>query len=173
MKRGLLIRSMVSVLALPVMVTGVLPAWIIHTRGYAIGAGLPMPLNVIVAVVGIAIAGIGLFLAAGAMRRFSTEGEGTLAPWDPPRKLVVRGTYRYVRNPMISGVLGILLGEAFFFSSMAIFKWFVFFTILNAIYMPLSEEPRLAARFGHDYLEYKCHVARWLPRLTPWHPDTK
>src|SRR5580700_10511116 len=155
MKPGLLIRSIVSVLALPVMVTGALPVWLIRTRGYAIGAGLPMPLNVIVAAIGIAIAAIGLFLAAGAMRRFSTEGEGTPAPWDPPRKLVVRGTYRYVRNPMISGVLGILLGEAIFFGSMAIFKWFVFAAILNAIYMPLSEEPGLAARFGDDYLEYK------------------
>src|SRR2546423_1879810 len=99
MKPGLLIRSVVSVLALPVMVTGVLPAWLLSTRGYAIGAGLPMPLNLVVAAIGIVVAAIGLFLAAGAMRRFSTEGEGTLAPWDPPRKLVLRGTYRYVRNP--------------------------------------------------------------------------
>lgn len=173
MKRGLLVRSIISVLALPVMVTGVLPALVIYARGYAIGAGLPMPLNVIVATIGIAIAAIGLFLAADAMRRFSAEGEGTLAPWDPPRKLVVRGTYRYVRNPMISGVLGILLGEAIFFGSIAIFKWFVFAAILNAIYMPLSEEPGLAARFGDDYLEYKRHVPRWIPRLTPWRPDAK
>ena len=173
MKPGLLIRSILSVLALPVMVTGALPAWMIHTRGYAIGAGLPMPLNFIVAVIGLAIAVIGLVLAAGAMRRFSTEGEGTLAPWDPPRKLVVRGTYRYVRNPMISGVLGILLGEAIFFGSTAIFKWFVFFAILNAIYMPLWEEPGLTARFGDDYLIYKRYVPRWIPRLTPWHPDAR
>ena len=173
MKRGLLIRSIVSVLALPMMVTGVLPALLLRTGGYAIGAGLPMPLKVIVAAIGIAIAAMGLFLAAGAMRRFSTEGGGTLAPWDPPRKLVVRGTYRYVRNPMISGVLGILLGEAIFFGSRPIFMWFVFAGVLNAIYMPLSEEPGLAARFGDDYLVYKRHVPRWIPRLRPSHPDAK
>jgi protein-S-isoprenylcysteine O-methyltransferase Ste14 len=84
--------------------------------------------------------------AATGPSAFSVEGEGTLAPWDPPRKLVVRGTYRYVRNPMISGVLGILLGEAIFFGSMPIFKWFVFFAVLSAIYMPLSEEPGRSPR---------------------------
>jgi len=102
---------------------------------------------------------------------FSTDGDGTLAPWDPPRKLVVKGIYRNVRNPMISGVLSILAGEAIFFGSMAIFEWFVFFVVLNAIYIPLSEEPMLAARFGEDYLSYKSHVPRWIPRLTPWQPD--
>ena len=173
MRSGLLIRSLVSVLALPVMVTGALPAYIIRTRGYAIGAGLPMPLNVIVAAVGIAVMATGLFLAAGSMMRFFSEGDGTLAPWDPPRKLVVRGMYRYVRNPMISGVLGILLGEAIFFGSLAIIEWFIFFAALNAIYMPLSEEPGLVARFGDDYLEYKRHVPRWLPRLTPWQGDAR
>jgi len=168
MKPGLLIRSVISVLALPVMVAGVLPVWLVSTRGAAIGAGLPMPLNLIAAAIGLAFGATGLILAAGAIRRFSTEGQGTLAPWDPPRKLVVRGIYRYVRNPMISGVLSILAGEAIFFGSMAIFKWFVFFAVLNAIYMPLWEEPGLAARFGQDYLSYKNHVPRWIPRLTPW-----
>ena len=99
MKKGLAIRSIVSVVALAVMVTGVLPAWLISTRGYAIGAGLPLPLNIIVAALGVAIAVLGLLFAAGSMRRFFSDGDGTLAPWDPPRKLVVRGPYRYVRNP--------------------------------------------------------------------------
>jgi protein-S-isoprenylcysteine O-methyltransferase Ste14 len=60
--------------------------------------------NLIVAATGLTFATLRLFLAVGAIRKFSTEGEGTLAPWDPPRKLLVRGCYRYVRNPMISGV---------------------------------------------------------------------
>jgi protein-S-isoprenylcysteine O-methyltransferase Ste14 len=170
MKTGLVIRSAISVLALPVMVAGVLPGWLLLTRGGAIGAGLPKPINLIIAATGLTLTTLGLFLAAGAIRRFSTEGKGTLAPWDPPRRLVVRGTYRYVRNPMISGVLSILAGEAIFFGSMPIFEWFVFFAVLNAIYIPLIEEPMLVGRFGHDYLSYQKHVPRWLPRLTPWNP---
>jgi len=168
MKPGLLIRSVISVLALPVMVAGMVPGWLLSIRGVAIGAGLPVPLNLVVAATGLAFTAAGLSLAAGTIRMFSTEGKGTLAPWDPPRKLVVRGIYRYVRNPMISGVLSILAGEAIFFGSIAIFKWFVFFAVLNAIYMPMWEERGLAARFGQDYLSYKNHVPRWIPRLTPW-----
>jgi len=171
MKPGLLIRSVISVFALPVMVAGVLPGWLLSTRGIAIGAGLPIPLNLVAAAIGLAIIALGLWLAAGTIRMFTTDGDGTLAPWDPPRKLVVKGIYRNVRNPMISGVLSILAGEAIFFGSMAIFEWFVFFAVLNAIYIPLSEEPMLAARFGQDYLSYKSHVPRWIPRLTPWQPD--
>jgi protein-S-isoprenylcysteine O-methyltransferase Ste14 len=170
MKTGLVIRSVISVLALPVMVAGVLPGWLLLTRGGAIGASLPKPINLIMAAAGLTLTTLGLFLAVGAIRRFSTEGEGTLAPWDPPRRLVVRGTYRYVRHPMISGVLIILAGEAIFFGSMPIFEWFVFFAVLNAIYIPFIEEPMLVGRFGHDYLSYQKHVPRWLPRLTPWNP---
>ena len=173
MKTSLAVRSIISVLALPVMVTGVLPAWLVSTRGYAIGAGLPMPLNLIVATLGLAIAALGVFLAAGCMMRFFSEGDGTVAPWDPPRKLVVRGTYRYVRNPMISGVLSIVLGEAIFFGSMTIFKWFVFFAVLNAVYMPLWEEPGLIARFGEDYRNYQRNVPRWIPRFTSWEGDSR
>jgi protein-S-isoprenylcysteine O-methyltransferase Ste14 len=173
MKTGLFVRSILSVLLLPVIVTGALPVYLISTRGYAIGGGLPMSLNIVVAAIGIAVAATGLYLAAGSMMRFFSDGDGTLAPWDPPRKLVVRGMYRYVRNPMISGVLGLLLGEAIFFGSRPIFEWFVFFAALNAIYMPLWEEPGLLARFGDDYLAYKRHVPRWIPRLTPWQPGAR
>lgn len=109
------------------------------------------------------------------LARFASfrPGEGTLAPWDPPRKLVVRGSYGYVRNPMFSGVLSILAGEAIFFGSLPVLKWCGFFAVLNAIYIPLVEEPMLVGRFGHDYLFYKKLVRRWIPRLTPWDPETK
>ncbi len=173
MKPDLLIRSVVSVLALPTMVAGVVPGWLASTRGVEIGFSLSIPFNIVVAAVGLAIMVAGLCFAARTIWMFSTEGEGTLAPWDPPRKLVVRGTYRYVRNPMISGVLAILLGEAILFGSVAILEWLAIFAAINCVYMPLSEEPGLAARFGQDYLRYKTHVPRWIPRMTPWEPDIR
>lgn len=161
MKTGLLIRSVISVLALPVMLAGVLPgrsARASEADRNGDRTELDRP---------------GFVLAVGAIRRFSTEGEGTLAPWDPSRRLVVQGTYRDVRNPMISGVLSILAGEAIFSGSLPILKWFALFAVLNAIYIPLIEEPRLVGRFGHDYLAYKENVPRWVPRFTPWSPEDK
>jgi protein-S-isoprenylcysteine O-methyltransferase Ste14 len=99
---------------------------------------------------------------------FATIGKGTLAPWTPTRKLVVRGVYRHVRNPMISGVFCILLGEALLFGSPNLFTWFMIFVLINITYIPLFEEPGLEKRFGQDYLIYKKNVPRWIPRRKPW-----
>ena len=103
---------------------------------------------------------------------FFKYGEGTLAPWTPTQKLVVRGIYRHVRNPMISGVCAVLLGEALVLGSVSVLYWFGFVLLLNMIYLPLVEEPGLAQRFGAEYLRYQQHVPRWIPRLRPWRdPD--
>jgi len=104
------------------------------------------------------------------MRLFVTVGKGTLAPWDPTQKLVVAGVYRHVRNPMIGGVFCVLLGEAVLWASLSLLCWFLFFLLLNLIYIPLLEEPRLERRFGQDYLLYKANVRRWIPRWRPWIP---
>jgi protein-S-isoprenylcysteine O-methyltransferase Ste14 len=98
-------------------------------------------------------------------------GEGTIAPWDPPQRLVVRGVYRHVRNPMITGLCLVLLGEALLAASLPLLGLFAFGVIINVIYIPLSEEPGLARRFGDDYLTYKRNVPRWIPRLKPWQPE--
>ena len=113
----------------------------------------------------------GLLLFGASLRRFATEGEGTLAPWDPPRRLVVRGPYRYVRNPMISGVVMVLFGEAALLLSPAHLDWALIFLGINALYIPLLEEPLLALRFGEAYREYCRHVPRLVPRWRPWEPE--
>lgn len=87
---------------------------------------------------------------------------------EPTQKLVVRGVYQHVRNPMITGVCCILLGEAIFFGSLWLLGWFGIVVAVNMIYIPLAEERGLAKRFGDDYLLYKRNVPRWIPRLTPW-----
>lgn len=110
--------------------------------------------------------GIGFLIYTN--KSFFTIGRGTLAPWDPPKKLVINDAYRYVRNPMISSVLIIVLGEAFIFSSIELFILFLFFLILNHLYFVYSEEPGLIKRFGNDYIDYKNNVPRWIPRITPW-----
>jgi protein-S-isoprenylcysteine O-methyltransferase Ste14 len=122
---------------------------------------------------GFIFAVMGIFLAVWTVSLFTKFGQGTPAPWDPPQKLVIRGPYRFVRNPMITGVLFMLASEAILFQSWPILFWLMFFFLLNQLYFPIFEERSLEKRFGKDYLQYKKHVPRWIPRLTPWEPPEK
>ena len=124
------------------------------------------------AVPGIALIGLGLALVVETVALFVRLGRGTLAPWDPTTRLVVRGPYRRVRNPMITGVLFVLLGEAALFGSVPLLIWSAAFFAVNAVYMPLVEEPGLRRRFGEGYDAYRAAVPRWIPRLRPWDPST-
>jgi protein-S-isoprenylcysteine O-methyltransferase Ste14 len=110
----------------------------------------------------------GLSLFSYTIYLFGTTGKGTLAPWSPTQKLVVKGPYRHCRNPMITGVLFILIGESLLFFSIAILLWAFIFFIINTIYFIIKEEPDLHKRFGEEYKIYKQHVPRWLPRITPY-----
>ena len=115
-----------------------------------------------------------VFTAAGSLLciwtvvLFTKFGRGTPAPWEPPQRLVIRGPYRHVRNPMIIGVLLVLIGEAIALGSWPIAGWAVVFFIGNAIYFPLVEEKGLEKRFGSEYRDYRARVPRWVPRLRPW-----
>jgi protein-S-isoprenylcysteine O-methyltransferase Ste14 len=97
---------------------------------------------------------------------FAVTGRGTLAPVDPPRHLVVRGLYRYVRNPMYVGVVSILLGEALLFLSRALLWYAVGFWTLAHLFVVLYEEPVLRRQFDESYDNYCRRVHRWLPRRT-------
>ena len=92
-------------------------------------------------------------------------GKGTLAPWDPTKELVAAGPYRYVRNPMISAVASMLLGEALFHLSLVFAIWLCVFVTINHVYFLLLEEPGLEKRFGDSYRAYKQNVPRWIPRI--------
>src|SRR3954462_15268691 len=152
-----LARQLAAVLLLPGVVAGVVPALIL---GGSEGAGLRWGA---LGGLGAARGATGLVLIVQTGPLFAPEGGGTLAPWDPPRRLVVRGPYRRVRNPMISGVVFIAFGEALLLLSRPHAMWAAAFLVINLIYIPLSEEPMLEARFGEDYREYCRHVGRILP----------
>ncbi len=116
-------------------------------------------------------AGAGLLLAVWTVTLFMKFGAGTPAPWEPPQKLVIRGPYRHVRNPMIIGVLLMLMAEALLFRSWPLALWLGVFFIGNAIYFPMVEEKALENRFADAYRSYKANVPRWIPRLRPWCPQ--
>ena len=152
------------------MVTVVIPGTILWLAGPgALGLWQSIPATrVVLPVFGGALLGLGLVLMVATIRLFVTVGRGTLAPWNPTQRLVVQGVYRHVRNPMIAGVLFVLLGEAILAASLPLLGWFALAVIVNAVYIPLSEEPGLVKRFGADYLAYRRNVPRWIPRVTPW-----
>ena len=116
---------------------------------------------------------VGLLGIILTVRMFILIGKGTLAPWDPTRRLVTGSLYGYVRNPMILGVFTILVGEAILLASLNIAVWAVAFFIINTLYFILFEEPGLIKRFGEEYMEYKRNVPRWMPRIKPWYPDKR
>lgn len=160
------LRHLLAIGTLPFVVAVIVPVYLVRVGGGPnVGWNLAPPLYLLPAIVGGVLVGLGVLLVYQTVSLFATIGKGTLAPWDPPRTLVIRGPYRYVRNPMISGVLAILLGEAIFFGSFSVLSWFVLFFAINALIMPLIEEPLLEDRFGGDYVDYKRDVPRWIPKL--------
>ena len=165
----MLLRHLLAIAILPFTVAVLVPIWIAQRYGVALAVGQAAG-PVLVQVVGLVLFSLGLVLVVASVRRFATEGQGTLAPWDPPRVFVVCGPYQFVRNPMISGVIFILFGEALVLRSPPHGAWAAGFAILNLIYIPLVEEPQLERRFGDSYREYRRHVRRFIPRFRPWRP---
>jgi protein-S-isoprenylcysteine O-methyltransferase Ste14 len=96
---------------------------------------------------------------------FAVTGLGTPVPIDAPRVLVVRGMYRYVRNPMYAGVLSVILGFVLWFASGAVLIYFACLWLAFHLFVALYEEPHLRRIFGAQYEAYCRKVNRWLPRL--------
>jgi len=164
-----ILRHLLSILLLPFVVVVIVPRWLLR----AWSASDTRWVDGTVAAAFGHIAGVVLFLCGFALfawcvSLFARVGEGTLAPWDPTRRLVAVGPYRYLRNPMITGVVTMLLGETLFLGSRVIGIWAATFIAVNQIYFVISEEPGLERRFGAAYIEYKSAVPRWIPRARPW-----
>jgi protein-S-isoprenylcysteine O-methyltransferase Ste14 len=165
-------RQQISALGLPIGVLIIIPFLILLlTNDTTIGWDFIPLLNFPIIMIGLATMLFGLMLMTVTIRMFSKIGKGTLAPWAPPQKLVVKGIYQRTRNPMILGVLIVLLGEVIVLSSFWIFLWFSLAIVINHLYFIRFEEPGLLERFGNAYVSYKENVPRWIPRRTPWNPD--
>lgn len=160
-----------AIILLPGMVLGVIPffiTWLTRNTRFSASAASHKQAVFWLAIF---VAGIALVLIIRTVSLFFKTGKGTPAPWDPPKKFVVSGPYRYMRNPMITGALLVLLAESLLFQSWPLVCWMCVFLIGNMIYFPLVEEKGLKRRFGEDYALYCKNVPRWLPRLRPWKPE--
>jgi protein-S-isoprenylcysteine O-methyltransferase Ste14 len=154
----LVIRSVFFTFLLPGTVTVLIPYWLIaatDSRG---------PNTQSVRLLGLPLILIGAAGLLACIWQFFSEGHGTLAPVDAPKELVVRGLYKYVRNPMYVSVVTILIGEAIFFGSTAIIVEAVIFILLASLFVVLYEEPALRRQFGESYERYSQKVSRWIPR---------
>ena len=173
-KTGLNFRALRSIIALPGMALIVIPGLILWwTDSFNPGWDLSGWIVALPYLFGILLFGPGLILLFSTIRLFASRGKGTLAPWDPPEHLVVEGPYRYVRNPMHSGVFITLYGEGLLFGSVPILIFVTAVFVFHWFYIPLMEERWLEEKFGEEYLTYKRNVPAWIPRLSPWQNENE
>src|SRR6266581_2577268 len=118
-------------------------------------------------VLGLAVVVLGAALALWCVLTFAFVGRGTPAPFDPPRRLVVRGPYRFVRNPMYTGAAVALAGAALFYRSFPLLGYVALFLLVCHLFVVVYEEPTLRRSLGAEYEDYSRRVRRWRPRWRP------
>ena len=137
-----------------------LPARILAWSGITRPAVLAWP-----QIAGIAIATAGALIALSCLWAFAWIGKGTPAPFDPPRRLVVRGPYRFLRNPMYAGAGFAVGGAALFFESIQLLAFIALFLLATHLFVVFYEEPTLRRTFGPEDEAYCRRVHRWWPRV--------
>jgi protein-S-isoprenylcysteine O-methyltransferase Ste14 len=156
---SLALRSLFWALAVPGLLAGYVPWRYFGVRDARI------VWSDAISVAGLACTAMGVALLAACIVEFARSGRGTLSPLDPPRRLVVRGLYRYVRNPMYLSVTMIVLGEVLLTGSRALaIYWAVWFATVN-LFVMRHEEPALRRQFGASYDDYARRVGRWIPTV--------
>lgn len=152
---NLVIQVLVSFLALPLVVAGLIPVLIIVADPFRQPLFLP----------GIGVPAAGLVITISCVLEFFRQGQGTLAPWAPPKHLVVTGLYRYSRNPMYIGVLLIITGLSLLFTSPILLAYSAAVGTAFHLRIVKYEEPALSAVFGQKWVLYSALVNRWIPKL--------
>ena len=155
--------SAVFLVMAPGTVAGLVPWWISGWRVQAPLLGVPA-----IRIAGVALIGAGLPVLLDAFRRFALEGLGTPAPVFPTRHLVVRGFYRYVRNPMYVALVALIVGQGLVLGSAPLLGYAALLWLAFHGFVLLYEEPTLRATFGAEYDAFCADVPRWVPRLHPW-----
>jgi protein-S-isoprenylcysteine O-methyltransferase Ste14 len=144
----------------PGVVAGVIPWWL--TRWEVLPAPLALRL------LGAALLAAGVPVLVSAFVRFARDGLGTPAPVAPTERLVVRGAYRYVRNPMYLGVLSAIVGQALLLGQTQLLRYAGLIALAFVLFVRFYEEPTLRRQFGAEYEAYCRAVPGWWPRLRPW-----
>jgi protein-S-isoprenylcysteine O-methyltransferase Ste14 len=153
----------VFLLLAPGVFVGLVPWWI--SRWHVHGPFLRFTLF---RVIGALLIAAGIPILLESFGRFALQGIGTPAPLFPTRHLVVKGFYRYVRNPMyVAGVL-LIQGQALLLGDIRILAYAILGWLVTHLFVLTYEEPTLRKSFGAEYETFCAHVSRWIPRFTPW-----
>jgi protein-S-isoprenylcysteine O-methyltransferase Ste14 len=155
MSSVLFLRALIAFLILPGTFAGLLPGWIVSADRWR-GEGSLM---------GLVPLCLGAAILLWSVRDFYVAGKGTLAPWDPPRHLVIVGLYRFVRNPMYVGILVLLIGWSFWAGSWMLACYTALMAVAFHLRVVLYEEPRLQSQFPEEWQAYSGRVPRWVPNL--------
>jgi protein-S-isoprenylcysteine O-methyltransferase Ste14 len=161
--------SAVVFLVGPGSVAGLIP-WVL-TDGWQVRE--PVPYWAPMRVLGVIPLGAGLIALIQAYVRFVMEGFGTPAAVAAPERLVVGGLYSYVRNPMMLGMLAVIVGQALVLGRLRLLLYAAAFWLITAAAVRWYEEPALRRRFGADYEAYRRAVPAWWPRRRPWKPGER
>lgn len=155
-------KPVLSTLLFTILVPATVAGWIPQTlRGNA-----PPTPNPALRLLSYALIGVGIVIYLHtAFWGFALRGRGTPAPIAPPKRLVVEGLHRCVRNPMYIGVLLIVIGQALLFHSMALVRYAAVIWLAAHLFVLFYEEPALQRKFGDEYREYRQRVPRWIPRF--------
>ena len=137
-----------------------LPGRLLSSMGIVRSAAIAVP-----QVAGMIIGAVGAAVALWCIFTFATIGKGTPAPFDPPRRLVIRGPYRFVRNPMYIGAGLALASAALFYESLPLLGYAAVFFLATHVFVLLYEEPTLRRTFGQEYEAYCRKVRRWWPNI--------
>ncbi len=157
---AVLIRTLTYATLFVALVLVFVPAQVLTWSGITRPAGMGLP-----QVAGMAVGLAGAAFALWCVLTFALVGKGTPAPFDPPRRLVVRGPYRWVRNPMYLGAGTALGGAALFYQSPHLLGYTALFFVVTHLFVIWYEEPTLRRLFGEEYDSYCRRVRRWRPRL--------
>jgi len=114
---------------------------------------------------GMVLGAVGAVIALWCVFTFGTIGQGTPAPFDPPRRLVIRGPYRFVRNPMYIGAGLALAGAALYYGSIPMLGYTILFFLAAHLFVLWYEESSLRRTFREEYEAYCRKVRRWWPRI--------
>ena len=147
----------------PGTVAGLVPWWISGSRVHTLYPGF-----IVLRVVGVLLIAVGVPALLASFARFALQGAGTPAPVFPTRRLIVSGFYCYVRNPMYVAVVSIVLGQALLLGNVWVLAYGLLVWLGMHAFVLGYEEPKLMRTFGMPYLDFRDHVPRWVPRLTPW-----
>jgi len=155
----LVLEAILFTLVVPGTVAGWIPWWILGPEGRQ----LTTPWTTL-RVVSLVCLLLGVAIYIWCVWDFVVLGRGIPAPIDHPKRLVITGLYRYVRNPMYLGVLCVLIGESGLFASGTLLVYGAAWFVVVNIFVVSYEEPTLRRKFGEEYDSYVARVNRWLPR---------